>query len=617
MLSTPEDILAAYQERKNRYEPMHAAMRHIHAIYEGRVTIPLPDKNKNDPASVPNLLAQGIDQTAGRIASTTPMVTFAPDKPGVRKSEREATTKTRVLHGWWQTDRLTMKMKRRARHLIAYGMSPSVITFNEKTGFPSWNVRSPLETYPSPETRNGYEQPADVIFAYQRSVKWLRNNGYGPHATYVTSNPQCSPDTLMTLIEYICPQGMFLVLAGYQSENNSDGFWLPNTYDPTVDPERAVYLTASPIPVMTASVPTRISLERPGGQFDSMVGMYYQQAKLMALEVAAVEKGVFPDTYLESRPGEVARFVDGPYDGRTGKVNIVSGGAVRELANVPGYMTPQTIDRLERSQRLTAGIPSEFGGESGTNIRTGRRGDAVLSAVIDFPIAEAQEVFGYALRDENEAAIELAKFYAGEQTKTVYVGTGNAARATKYVANDVFTETDHTVAYPAAGSDLNSLMIGLGQRVGMGTMSKETAATLDPFIESPELEHDRIIAEGLEQSLVAGIQQQAASGAIPPLVLGKIMTLVQSDKMELAEALTKVTEDAAREAEAAAAEQQQGAPTAEQMMAPAAAGSMAGPEAMGAMPGPSADQDEFANLLGRLRLPVMGVQPTVGTNGRV
>jgi hypothetical protein len=228
-------------------------------------------------------------------------------------------------------------------------------------------------------------------------------------------------------------------------------------------------------------------------------------------------------------------------------------------------------------------------------------------------------VFGYALRDENDAAIELSKFYAGEQTKTVYVGTGNAARATKYVANDVFANTEHIVSYPAAGSDLNSLMIGLGQRVGMGTMSKETAAALDPFIESPELEHDRIISEGLEQSLVAGIQQQTASGAIPPLVISKIMTLVQTDKMELADALVKVTEDAAKEAqaqaEAAAAEQ--GAPTAEQMMAPAAAGAMAGPEAMGAMPGPSADQDEFANLLGRLRLPVMGVQPTVGTNGRV
>ena len=35
----------------------------------------------------------------------------------------------------------------------------------------------------------------------------------------------------------------------------------------------------------------------------------------------------------------------------------------------------------------------------------------------------------------------------------------------------------------ATGTDMNSLMIGLGQRVGLGTMSKRTAATLDALVE--------------------------------------------------------------------------------------------------------------------------------------
>ena len=75
------------------------------------------------------------------------------------------------------------------------------------------------------------------------------------------------------------------------------------------------------------------------------------------------------------------------------------------------------------------------------------------------------------------------------------------------------------VSYPAVGSDMNSLIIGLGQRVGLGTMSKKSAAELDPYIADAENEHDQIIVEGLETALLGGVQQQASSGQIPPAIL--------------------------------------------------------------------------------------------------
>jgi hypothetical protein len=365
---------------------------------------------------------------------------------------------------------------------------------------------------------------------------------------------------------------------------------------------------------MQAAVPTRVTLDGMQGQFDNMVGLYYQQAKLMALEVIAVEKGIFPDTYLVSRPGEIGRFLDGPHDGRTGMVNIIAGGDVKEVQSQPGYLTNPTIDRLERNQRVTAGIPAEFGGESSTNIRTGRRGDAVLSAVIDFPVAEAQEMFSFTLEEENEIAIGLAKAYDGDNTRTIYVGTGNTSKAVTFTANQAFTDLKHVVSYPATGTDVNSLIIGLGQRVGLGIMSKETAASLDPFIDNPEVEHDRIISEGLEQALVSSIQQQAASGQIPPLVLAKIMRLVESDKLELADALAKVTEDAQKEQEAAAAQQQAGMQqqmTPEAAMAPAAMQAMTGAPPS-PIPGVGPGMESLGALLGSLRRPAMTISPMRG-----
>ena len=147
-------------------------------------------------------------------------------------------------------------------------------------------------------------------------------------------------------------------------------------------------------------------------------------------------------------------------------------------------------------------------------------------------------------------------------------------------------------------------------------MSKRTAATLDPYIDNPEQEHDSIIAEGLEQALMSGLQQQAASGQIPPLVVSKIMELVRNDKMELAEALNKVTEDALKEQQAKQ-EQEMGGPamSPDQAAAGATVQAMAGQQpAMSPIPGANAGQESLSGLLSTLRRPTQTVQPMRGAD---
>jgi hypothetical protein len=483
-------------------------------------------------------------------------------------------------------------------------MSPVVVRWNNTKKLPTWQIRHPLETYPSTDLLTGQLSPNDCIFAYRRSVGWLRSKGYGDRIFALTGNYDMPNDASILLVEYVDAQETHLVAAGYKnadpyaaSELDVIGSQLRG-----VTLERYANMSGDKSPVV---IPMRITLDTAGGQFDNMIGMYYQQAKLMALEVIAVEKGIFPDTYLVSRPGETGRFLDGPHDGRTGMVNVIAGGDIKEVVSSPGYLTNPTIDRLERNQRVTAGIPAEFGGEAGSNIRTGRRGDAVLSAVIDYPVAEAQETFGFALQEENEVAIELCKMWDGDTKRTLYVGTGNSARPVTYVANETFETVDHVVSYPASGSDLNSLIIGIGQRVGLGIMSKFTASTLDPFIDNPETERDQIISEGLEAALMSGLQQQAAAGAIPPLVVAKIMELVKNDRLELAQAMNKVTEDALKEQQAQQEQQEQQAPSPDSLTADATVSSMAGPQGGAGAPdsiqAANPSQQNLSSLLGTLR----------------
>ena len=256
-------------------------------------------------------------------------------------------------------------------------------------------------------------------------------------------------------------------------------------------------------------------------------------------------------------------------------------------------MTNPAIDRLERAQRLTAGIPQEFGGESTSNIRTGRRGEAVLSAVVDFTVQEAQRIMARSLQEENRLAIDLCKAYSGGRKRSFYVSTKNAKGAVDYVPNENFDSNDNVVSYSHPGADINNLVIGGGQRVGMGTMSKRSFMAIDPLVEDPEFEHDTVIAEQLEQALLSSVQQQASEGVIPAGDLARIMELVKNDQMELAEAVEKVQREAQeRQAEVMPA----GSP--ETMPGLAAPGM--GAEAMAAMPPEPASPQSLEELVAAL-----------------
>ena len=587
-----EQICDLYEERKRSYGRVLGGMGRVRTAYEGDLVVNLPEASEHEKPPVPNLLQQGVDQMGGRIASVIPDIRVLPEKMGrledQRREDRRASTAARVVGGWWAEDRLPLKMHLRARHLVGYGASACVLTW--QAGRPSWTIRSPLNALPAPDPHHLHPNPRDIIFAYQSSMGQMRADGYEAQARAALGVDAQDGDRV-TLIEYMDSEQHALVCQGNDKYGNRRSSFLENW--------------AHGLGLTPATYAQRTGMESLAGQFDQMIGMYEAQATLMALEILAVQKGIFPDTYLESRPGEVAQFIDGPHDGRTGMVSVVSGGTIREINPQPGYLTNPTIDRLERNQRVTGGIPPEFGGESGSNLRTGRRGDAVLSATIDMPIAYAQDLLADALAVENTIAAEMSLTYDGDTTRTIKKGLGNSDKPVTYVSGIVFKKsTESTVSYPASGSDVNSLIVGLGQRVGLGIMSKETAAQLDPYVDSPEKEHDSIIAEGLETALMSGLQQQAASGRIPPEALARIMRIVKADKLELADAITKVQEDAKKEAEA----EQETPPGA----GPAAAALSGNPEAMSPVPGVGQGSSDLTSMLASLRMPTQGMAPSVG-----
>ena len=589
-MKSVEEIISLYTARSRTNDSAKAKMRELRDYYNGDVVIPLPELNSDEKSAVANLLGQGLDQTAMRIASTSPDIYCPPVDTRTKRARENADIRRKALFGFWENSRMDLQLAKRARHLIGYASTCTHLRFDRKIGAPTWHVRDPLTTYPATMLGVDDVRPRDVIFAYERQLGWIRQM-YPEAARQFGGDGTATEDTSLQLIEYVDAEEQ--VLIGMRTVTPKS---LPFMSPVSSGEAKQIIVELERIPNPLGQTPVvcaqRISLDNAQGQFDGILGMYQMQARLMALEVIAVQKGVFPDTYLIGRAGETPQIVN-PADGLTGEVGVVRGGDLRDIQTQPGYMTNPAIDRLERAQRLTAGIPQEFGGESTSNIRTGRRGEAVLSAVVDFTVQEAQRIMARSLQEENRLAIDLCKAYAGGRKRSFYVSTKNAKGAVDYVPNENFDSNDNIVSYSHPGADINNLVIGGGQRVGMGTMSKRSFMAIDPLVEDPEFEHDTVIAEQLEQALLSSVQQQASEGVIPAGDLARIMELVKNDKMELAEAVEKVQREAQeRQAEVMPA----GSP--ETMPGLAAPGM--GAEAMAAMPPEPATPQSLEELVAAL-----------------
>lgn len=524
-----EDIVRLYGERQKERHPVIARMTRIQQQYNGDVIVPLPELDKDEQSFVANMVTSGIDNYGMRVASVMPNLTCPPINPRSKPSMDKAAIRRQAYLGWWEQNKLQIKLRRRARHFVGYACSPVVVLPDFKKGIPRWEMRNPLSAYPAKSTDPDCLTPDDVIFATRWSAGALRRTWPDKLAGLVDRDTL--DGAMFEVLEYMDGEQIMMIAHGENTWNHQ---------------HRAVALDSitNRTGVCPAVIPGRVTLDRASGQFDGILGMYQMQAKMMALEVHAVAKGVYPDTYLISRPNEQASFISGPHPGYTGEVNVVEGGDIREVQINPSFAATQIGDRLERAQRVQAGIPAEFGGESGTNIRTGRRGDAVLSAVVDYPIQEAQDLFAASMEEENRRACAVARTWFGDKAQSFYVKWRGAAGRVDYVPSRDF-ETDHNiVTYAMAGADTNNLIIALGQRVGTGMMSKDTARRLDPYVQDPDLEGDAVMAEALEQSLLASLQNQAASGQLPPADLARITDLVYTQNVTLADAVLQAQREA-------------------------------------------------------------------------
>lgn len=610
-MRTPEEIANLLQERRNRDSPVIAAGLEMLRAYNGEMVVPLPELDAVEKPAQANLVAQAIDQTGMRIGSTMPVPIWTPDRQGIKAAENRARKKRDITLGWWNEDHrhdednrvpMSLRLRRRGRYMLAYGHSP-VRIYPRLDGQPMWQTRDPLTSYPADGLDPDDLVPPDCIFVYKRPRRWLERNYPDLYARLSKADTTQS----FEIVEYVDHEQCRMFVCGDNKPAESSGYSYGSTsggYSGT-----SMYETMSYYPNRTdaplVTDPARVTLGRRMGAYDGMLGMMMLQAKVMALSVIGMQRGIFPETWLVANENSQVKIVKHA-DPMAGIIGEAKGATLQQVRQDASPMAGVMVDRLAGAQREEGPVPSEWSGISGPNVRTGRRGEQIMGAAVDYVIQEAQALFERSIEAEDRMAIKVVKAWSGSRTFSMNVrGRGKVM----FTPDLDFDDDTHEVRYAYSGADANGQTIRIGQMLGEELISRQTAMEQTPEIRDPEAEMDRIKYEQLERATWASVQQMASDPNAPltPMDFARLAQLVYTDKANVWDALTTVHEEAQqRQMAAAQAQAAQQPPGAEQMpgVNPAA---LLRPEAMAALPAPGQGVTNMAELMSKLRRPNMAL----------
>jgi len=577
---TFEEIVGIIRQRQEYQSPLMARMLEIKERYNGDYVIPLPSMEEEPvlPPLTPALISENIDAVAQRAASVTPFIgcpAVDPTKERGRRSRQYADIRKRALAATWYQNRLKVKMRRAYRHLAGYATTALVVYPDYNLGMPKIEVRDPLGVFPEPQAAENYDIPRNCGFIYGKSGDWLRANYSAAREEMggPIGKEKDARQELWDVAEWIDEDHIVIGIMGPRY-----------TRSPQAQPLHTTQLELSRYPnragMPCVITPGRITLDKIASSVSNIVGMTDLMAKLMALEILAQEKAIFPDRYIIGRSGQVPMIVGGEWkDGREGEVNVLlDAEQIGELHSSPGSGTNIAIDRLERNARVSTGTVPQIGGESYGALRTGRGIDALMGASLDPRVQELQETMEAHLPYLNECIFATYRGYFDDQKFVTFTGFAGDFGHVEFTPKEHFETFDNVVSHSIPGADVQGTTIQLGQLLQMKGISLNTFRVKHPFVDDPEAEGRRVDEEQLEDAVMAGIQNQAAQGTMPIIYVATIEKF-RKDGHDIFESI-RLADEEIREQQAKEVPE----PGEGQMMAPEAAPGLAGPP--GAMGGP-------------------------------
>jgi hypothetical protein len=576
-----DEVVQLVQQMQREQGPVLQKMRDVLDRYDGDWVLPVPEvkQEPNMPPLTPALIAEAVDNMAMRACSVRPIVTVPALNPmkdtGVRSKEYAA-TRRRIIAATYHHSKWNLGRRRAYRHLSAYHTTSLSVVPNFVTGLPTLQVRDPLGTFVEPQADEELRQPEYVAFITRYSAEHLRR--IFPQCAAERGGPVSGKEAkaLWDVVEW---QDLDQTVWGIVGPSEQTAYQQLSTY-------KVPWMQISPsypnrTGMVNAVVPHNVSLGRIASRLGSMLGMVDLQAKMMALNIIAQEKAIFPDMYAIGRQSGNPSIQGGRWkDGREGDINMLTDvEAVGVLRTAPDPATMATIDRLERNFRTSTGLVPQFGGETYGALRTGRGIDALAGMAVDPRVQELHEVMEAWMPHLNSIILQMYLSYWPEQKYELFSGWPGDKGKVRFTPSQHIESLDNTVSYVVAGADIVQQTQILGSLFGAKAISARTFRAKHPWIDDPDAEGAAVDEEEFEAALKQTILQQMVSGQLPPTVAVLIRNHLMRGE-DIFTAVEKADEEMRR------LQAQQAPPPPEGMVAP--------PEAMPGMAGgPGAMQQQM------------------------
>ena len=553
-------------------------MMNVQREVDADVLVPLPDlaDEPTMPNLTPQLIGDVIDQLAMRACSVMPNVYTPAMNPADLTSTGKATDRVRVLRHTYSKSAWTLQRRRAMRHFNGYDTMALLVEIDPFDKMPKIRVRNPLEAFPEQRAMESDEPPEHVAFITRHSGANLRHRF--PHVASENGGPISDRglEKLWDIVEWHDSDQIAFGLLGPVEDwgehiNNERNYRHGGPWMPLGEPVQ------NKTGNCMAIVPHAVTLNRIGNRLNRLIGNVRWQNRLLALDVQAQEKAIFPDMYIIGRNGMQPTLVDGEWkDGRTGDINLIEGAdGIGTVNQVPDQRTTQLIDRLQYAYMSSAGLdPQMYGEARGASLRTGRALSQMASVSLDPRIQELHEIEAHWMPHVNARVLETYKAYFGSKKYTVISKWPGDEGHLEFTPKDLIETSDNTVSFAFPGADVTQVTQIVGALHGSDLMSSESAQRAHPYIDDPQVEKHRVASEKLDRATLEGLMNQVAGAQMPIAVFARIREKFRKGNVTLEEAIVEVDEEIRAEqlAQQEAAMQQQQAQLTEQAVPGLAAG---------------------------------------------
>jgi len=467
-----------------------------------------PNMDRMDASMIPapNLILSALDRLAQKLGK---MPTLDVHVTNGRDSARNKVKKEkleRIVTSYDRLQELDSQLPQVARWLPGYGFAVWVITTKKDMAgniYPTAELRNPYDCFPG-YFGNGQDPKelaiiqrvpvSNLIEMYPELKSWFKtreenkaSNNYNVYNFNNDGSWENSDESGDVLLEYMNEEG---------------------TYIMHVASRRIVDFVPNPLKSGPSFVVAkRYSFDRLQGQFDQVIGLMAQMAKINILSSIAMEDAVFTETNV------VGEIESGQYRKGRNAINYLSPGSqvIKPVTNLP-YQLFESVGRLERQLRVVAGYPVQDDAISPNSFVTGR-GLEELTAGVGQMVTEYHTILSKALQEVDAKRLELDEVLLGKKRKPLSGTYKGAAFAEFYTPkNDIDKNYITRRKYGAMASfdAPNKIITGL-QLLQAGIIDRETMQQEMDGLENLTQINERITKQKsediMDQMLIQASQQ--------------------------------------------------------------------------------------------------------------